>query len=88
MVWLMSLVACFHVSSQSTVPHVSSSCVSESEISCSLEAVPKPMRRQSAAALMRAPHHECFSSSSVNVVRAASAQPSRGPKPILSICGS
>ena len=80
--WLMSLVACFHVLSQSTVSHTSSSCVRENEISCSLEAGSRPMRRQSAAALISAPHRECLASSSLNAVRAASAHPSEGPKPL------
>ena len=83
--WLMNFVACFHVSSQSTVPQASSSCARESEISCSLEAGPNPMRRQSAAALMSVPHHECFLRSSANAVRTASAHPSRGPNPMLLI---
>ena len=83
--WLMNFVACFHASSQSTVPHASSLYARESKVICSLEAGPRPMRRQSAAALMSAPLHECSLSSFANAARTASAHPSRGPRPVLSI---
>ena len=54
----MGFVAYFHALSHSDVCFVLSVCALEKEMSWSFAAGPKPMRRQSAAALMSVPLRE------------------------------
>ena len=86
--FLIFCVARLHASFRSSLFHVSVLYESARISSCCFVASPKPILRQSAAPLSSAPHQEFSESSLVKAARTSSAHPSRGPKPIVLICGS